>query len=108
MAALLDDLLDRPKGQKVTGFSAILLAGVILDWQYWYGPEHAALSELRTHVSQRRAELEKKRTKTNARADAEREVRDAMAEPRRAQFRLPLQREIAALLAKFLACARPV
>jgi len=89
MAAVLDDLLDRPKGQKVTGFSAILLAVVILDWQYWYGPEHDALSELRTHVSQRRAELETKRTKMNARADAEREVRDLTAELRRAQSRLP-------------------
>ncbi len=108
MAAVLDDLLDRPKSQKVAGFGAILLAVVILDWQYWYGPEHDALGELRTHVSQRRAELDTKRTKMNARADAEREVRDLTAELRRAQSRLPDQREIADLLSNVAASARAV
>ena len=108
MAAVLDDILDRPKSQKVAGFSVLLLGIAVLDWQYWYGPEQDALNEIRTHVSQRRAELETKRTKMDSRADAERELRDLMAELKHAQARLPDQREIADLLSNIAASARAV
>ena len=108
MAAVLDDLLDRPKGQKVTGFSAILLAVVILDWQYWYGPERRALTQLTTQTSALHAELDTKRSKASARASAERELRDLTAELRRAEARLPDQREIADLLSSVAGSARGV
>jgi type IV pilus assembly protein PilO len=57
-------------------------------------------------VSQRRTELDSKRSKTNARAALERDLRDLGAELKRAQARLPDQREIANLLDNVAASGR--
>jgi type IV pilus assembly protein PilO len=103
---VLDDLLDRPTGQKLGLLAFGVFAVAALDWQYWYGPSARALTESQTRVTQRRAELDTKRAKTNARADAERELRDLSAELRRAQARLPDQREIADLLSSIAASGR--
>ncbi len=103
---MLDDVLDRPLGQKI-GFAAGLLLGLaVLDWQYVYGARAHRLAELRTELSERRTDLETKRARTNAKADAEREVADLTAELRRAQARLPDQREIADLLSNIAASGR--
>jgi len=103
---VIDDLLDRPAGQKLAGGAAVLAALVVLDWQYLYGPRQRTLAEQRTEVVQLRSELETKRGKTNARSDAERELRDLTAELRRAQARLPDQREIADLLSSVASSGR--
>lgn len=103
---VLDDLLDRPLGQKLGALVGILLAVVVLDWQYWYGPQARELAEIQGHVTERRADLDVKRTKTNARGEAERQLRELTAELRRAQARLPDQREIADLLSSIAASGR--
>ncbi len=103
---VMDDLLDRPTNQKVAGVAAILLAVVFLDWSYWYGPKARDLAELQSQATQKRVELESKRSKTNARAQAERELRDLTAELKRAEARLPDQREIADLLSSVAASGR--
>src|SRR2546427_10260757 len=77
---------------------AIVLVGAGLDWTYLYGPSQRALADLQAEVSQRRAELDSKRSKSDTRAALERELRDLGAELKRAQARLPDQREIADLL----------
>jgi type IV pilus assembly protein PilO len=103
---IFEDLLERPTSQKVAGLVGILLAVLFLDWTYWYGPSGDRLGELQEKVTDLRSELDTKRAKTNARAAAEREVRDLAAELRRAQARLPDQREIADLLSSVAASGR--
>ena len=103
---ILDDLLDRPPHQKLAIMSAMVLVVAVLDWTYLYGPSQRALTDLQAEVSQRRTELDSKRSKTNARAALERDLRDLGAELKRAQARLPDQREIADLLDNVAASGR--
>jgi type IV pilus assembly protein PilO len=104
--SVLDDILERPTKQKLGALVGIVLAVVFLDWQYWYGPNQADLADLNTQVAQKRAELDMRRSKTNARGEFERELRDLNAELKRAQARLPDQREIADLLSSVAASGR--
>jgi len=103
---VLDDLLDRPGRQKLGLLAGVIVAVAVLDWQYWYGPQTRALTEAQSRVTERRLELEGKRAKANVRAEAERQLRDLTAELRRAQARLPDQREIADLLSSIAASGR--
>ena len=103
---VLDDLLERPTGQKVGALVGIVLAVVVLDWQYWYGPNQRDLADLSAQVAQKKADLDLRRNKTNARGEFERELRDLNAELKRAQARLPDQREIADLLSSVAASGR--
>ena len=106
MLSVLDDILDRPTGQKVGALVGIVLAVLVLDWQYWYGPNQADLADISAQVAEKRADLDMRRTKTNARADFERELRELNAELKRAQARLPAEREIADLLSSVAASGR--
>ena len=103
---ILDDLFDRPPHQKLAIMGVIVLVVAVLDWTYLYGPSQRALTDLQAEVSQRRTELDSKRSKTNARAALERDLRDLGAELKRAQARLPDQREIANLLDSVAASGR--
>ena len=103
---VLDDILDRPTGQKVGALVGLVLAVVVLDWQYWYGPNQGDLADVTAQVAQKRADLDSKRGKTNGRGELERELRDINAELKRAQARLPDQREIADLLSSVAASGR--
>jgi len=103
---ILDDLFDRPPHQKLAIMSAMVLVVAVLDWTYLYGPSQRALTDLQAEVSQRRTELDSKRSKTDARAALERDLRDLGAELKRAQARLPDQREIANLLDSVAASGR--
>ncbi len=103
---ILDDLFDRPPHQKLAIMGAMVLVVAVLDWTYLYGPSQRALTDLQAEVSQRRTELDSKRSKTNARAALERDLRDLGAELKRAQARLPDQREIANLLDNVAASGR--
>lgn len=108
IGGLLDDIRERPAAQKL-GLVAVVIAVVfVLDWQYIYGPRADTLAEVQATLAQRRSELEQKRVKTDARGEAERELRNLQAELRRAEARLPDQREIAELLAAVAASARGV
>lgn len=104
--SVLDDLLERPTGQKVGALVGLVLAVVFLDWQYWYGPNQRDLADISAQVAQKRADLDMRRGKTNARGELERELRDINAELKRAQARLPDQREIADLLSSVAASGR--
>lgn len=103
---VLDDLLDRPAKQQLAVLGGILLAIGGLDWQYWYGPRQQALGELHQQVAERHGELDRKKSKTDARADAERELQELGVELKRAAARLPDQREIADLLSSVAGSAR--
>ena len=104
--SVLDDILERPTGQKVGALVGLVLAVVVLDWQYWYGPNQRDLADVSAQVAQKRADLDMRRGKTNARGELERELRDINAELKRAQARLPDQREIADLLSNVAASGR--
>jgi type IV pilus assembly protein PilO len=103
---VLEDVLDLPPRQKLLGLVGFLVLAGFLDWTYWYGPRQGDLAEVRTQVAQRRSELDLRRAKANARDAAERELRELGAELRRAQARLPDQREIADLLSNVAASGR--
>jgi len=103
---VLDDVLERPTSQKIGLVLGVIVAIAVLDWQYVYGSRAHQLSELQDQVAQRRAEYDTKKNRANARADAERDIRDLNAELRRAQARLPDQREIADLLSSIAASGR--
>ena len=104
--SVLDDILERPTGQKIGALVALVLAVAVLDWQYWYGPNQADLADVNAQVAQKRADLDMRRSKTNARGEFERELRDLNAELKRAEARLPDQREIADLLSSVAASGR--
>jgi type IV pilus assembly protein PilO len=104
--SVLDDILERPTGQKIGALIGLVLAIVVLDWQYWYGPNQRDLADVSAQVAQKRADLDMRRSKTNARGEFERELRDLNAELKRAQARLPDQREIADLLSSVAASGR--
>jgi type IV pilus assembly protein PilO len=104
--SVLDDILERPTGQKVGALVGLVLAVAVLDWQYWYGPNQRDLADVSAQVAQKRADLDVRRSKTNARGEFERELRDLNAELKRAQARLPDQREIADLLSSVAASGR--
>jgi type IV pilus assembly protein PilO len=103
---VVDDILERPTAQKLAGLGAVVFVVLLLDWQYWYGANQRDLTDIRTQLAQRRAELETKQNKTNARGEAEKELRELGAELRRAQARLPDQREIADLLSSVASSGR--
>ena len=103
---VLDDLLDRPAKQKYAALAGVLIALAVLDWQYWYGPRQQELAELQSEASTKQAELDTKRGKTNLRDEEEKELRDLGAELKRAEARLPDQREIADLLSSVADSAR--
>lgn len=103
---VLEDVLDLPAKQKMLGLVGVLVLLGFLDWTYWYGPRQGDLGEVRTQVAQRRAELDQRRAKANAREAADRELRELSAELKRAQARLPDQREIADLLSNVAASGR--
>jgi type IV pilus assembly protein PilO len=103
---VVDDVLERPTSQKLGLIAGLIVVITILDWQYFYGSRAHHLSELQDQVAQRQVEFDTKRNRANARADAERDIRDLNAELRRAQARLPDQREIADLLSSIAASGR--
>jgi len=105
---VLEEFMNRPRGQRIAILCGVLLLIAFLDWTFWYGPTSESLSMDRELLTQRRAELEEKRTKTDARAEAERELRELTAELRRAEARLPDEREIADLLSNIAASGRAV
>jgi len=105
---VLDEFVNRPRGQRIAILGGILLLVGFLDWTFWYGPKSESLELERELLAQRRAELEDKRTKTDARAEAERELRDLTAELRRAEARLPDEREMPDLLSNIAASGRAV
>jgi len=103
---VLEDLLERPAKQKLAIFGVLMVLVSVIDWQYWYGPRQRELAELRSQVTERRGDLDGRRAKVNAREDAERELAELNAELKRAEARLPDQREIADLLSSVASSAR--
>jgi type IV pilus assembly protein PilO len=104
--SVLDDVLDRPASQKLAIVGGLILALVTIDWTYWYGPNGEALSALYSKAEDLRAELDTKKARTNAKAAAEKELRDLNGQLKEAAARLPDQREIADLLSEVAASGR--
>jgi type IV pilus assembly protein PilO len=105
---VLDDFLERPPAQKIGLIVGVIVLAGYLDWQMFYGARIETLQDLRSQVSQLHADLEVREAKTakNARTAAEQELKDLSAELKRAQARLPDQREIADLLSNVAASGR--
>ena len=104
--SVLDDLLDRPPSQKIAIVGGLILGLVTLDWTYWFGPTGETVASLGSKVEDLRTELDTKRSRTNAKAAAEQELRDLNAQLKKASARLPDQREIADLLSEVAASGR--
>lgn len=105
---VVDEFMNRSRGQRIAIIGGVLLLVAFLDWTFWYGPKSESLALERELLAQRRADLEDKRTKTDARAEAERELRELTAELRRAEARLPDEREMPDLLSNIAASGRAV
>lgn len=106
--SLLDNLSDRSSQQKLGLLVGAVLAVLIVDWSYVYGPRGETLSTRRMHVEGLKHELETKRAKTNARAEFERELHLLDGQLRQAEAQLPDEREIANLLSSIASSARAV
>lgn len=89
----------------VAGMAA-LVGGLALDWQVGGGARYAAHAAARERLVARRAELAAARRQAAARGDAKAALRSALRALRRAEARLPDQREMGALLAAVAAEAR--
>jgi type IV pilus assembly protein PilO len=103
---VFDDFLERPTAQKIGILVGVLVFLGVLDWMYWYGPKGTELAELRAEIAQKQGELDSKKGKTDTREAVERELRELGAELKRAEARLPDQREIADLLSAVAASGR--
>ena len=108
IGGILEDLRDRPPAQKLGALAFVVVLVLVLDWQWVYGPGAERLANLGQLVAQRRAELVQKQATADAKGQAERELQDLTAEVRRAEARLPDQREIGSLLSAIAANARGV
>ncbi len=104
--SVLDGILDHPGRQKMVILGCVVVSVAFIDWNYVYGPRQQELADLRGELAQKRAEYDAKRSKADARGEAERELRDLGAELKRAAARLPDQREIADLLSSVAASGR--
>lgn len=85
-----------------------VLAFLLIDWTYVYGPRNAELEQVRTQVAALQTELTAKRAKSDAREEFERELAQLTGQVRQAEARLPDEREIANLLSNIASNARAV
>jgi type IV pilus assembly protein PilO len=106
--SLLDQFLDGGNKQKLGLLIGGVLAFLLIDWTYIYGPRSATLDQVRAQVTALEDELQAKRTKSNARAEFERELQLLTGQVRQAEARLPDEREIASLLSNIASNARAV
>lgn len=85
-----------------------ILAVLLIDWQYVYGPQSAHLRESQAQVATLRTEYDMKRAKSNSREEFARELKQLEASVQQAEARLPDEREIADLLSSVASSARAV
>ena len=85
---------------------AAVAAAALLDWRWFGGDRWAELVERRVQLAERRVALETARRETVSLAPTKRSVHDAARALRRAEERLPEERELAALLAEVATSAR--
>ena len=85
---------------------AAVAAAALLDWRWFGGDRWAELVERRVQLAERRVALETERRETVSLARTKRSVHDAARALRRAEERLPEERELAALLAEVATSAR--
>ena len=85
---------------------AAVAAAALLDWRWFGGDRWAELVERRVQFAERRVGLETARRETVSLARTKRSVHDAARALRRAEERLPEERELAALLAEVATSAR--
>lgn len=106
--SLLAGLAEADSKQKLGMLVAGILVVLLIDWSWIYGPRNESLESVRTQVTALQSELEAKRTKSNSRAEFERELALLSGQVREAEARLPDEREIASLLSNIAASARAV
>jgi type IV pilus assembly protein PilO len=99
---------DADSKQKIGLLVGGVLAFLLIDWTYVYGPRSTELDTVRTQVAALEGELEAKRAKSNSRAEFERELTLLTGQVRQAEARLPDEREIASLLSNIASSARAV
>ena len=85
---------------------AAVAAAALLDWRWFGGDRWAELVERRMQLAGRRVALETARRETVSLARTKRSVHDAARALRRAEERLPEERDLAALLAEVATSAR--
>ncbi len=106
--SLFDGLADADPRQKMGLLIGGVLALLLIDWTYVYGPRSTTLETVRTQVAALETELSAKRTKSNLKEEFERELAQLGGQVRQAEARLPDEREIANLLSNIASSARAV
>lgn len=102
----LDEVLDRPRGQKIALLAVALAVVVLVDRRFIYGPLAERTRALSAEVRARREEVEKKARTAGQANVAHRAVRSLLAKLRQARARLPNEKEIPDLLDAISASAR--
>jgi type IV pilus assembly protein PilO len=106
--SILSGFADADSKQKIGVLVAGVLVVLLMDWSYLYGPRREDLVAVRDQVVALEGELETKQTKSNARAEFEKELTLLTGQVRQAEARLPDEREIASLLSNIASSARAV
>jgi type IV pilus assembly protein PilO len=105
---ILSSFADADPKQKIGLLLAGVLAVVLIDWTYIYGPRSDELGSVRAQVVALQSDLELKRAKSNSRAEFEKDLKQLTGQVRQAEARLPDEREIASLLSSIASSARAV
>jgi type IV pilus assembly protein PilO len=105
---ILSSFADADSKQKIGLLLAGVLAVVLIDWTYIYGPRSEELGNVRAQVVALQSDLELKRAKSNSRSEFEHELQQLTGQVRQAEARLPDEREIASLLSSIASSARAV
>jgi len=106
--SLLSSLNDADSKQKIGLLVGGVLAFLLIDWTYVYGPRGETLDTVRTQVAALETELQVKQSKSDARSEFEQELVQLGGQVREAEARLPDEREIASLLSSIASSARAV
>lgn len=104
----LNNLGDAESKQKIAFLVGGILAFLLLDWSYFYGPRNEALDVTKREIVSLQAELDAKQSKSDARQHFERDLELLAGRVREAEARLPDEREIANLLSNIASSARAV
>ena len=106
MSGLLETISDWPIKQKLAALVGLVLVVFLLDYSWVLSPQNEELGQTQANIETDQATLEQQRVKVNARAEEEKRIRDLQADVKRAEARLPENREIADLLSNIAASAR--
>lgn len=106
MNPVIQNILDRPRGQKIALWAGSILFVGFIFWQYFYGPKVTELDELQTKVETLNSQIGHEQRLARNLNKFRKEVKDLEVKLKLALQELPDEREIPDLLNNMSTLAR--